>query len=168
MHAQQGHPYDEAENTQYSELYGAVYTTYAAGKTLQEMTATQRNKVEEVAQTPYGVAYAAQAIQAHNLGKRFHRIPDSSPAPQPRINIQLEQSPRVRIYPNPTTGQITFFASENMERIVLYDLMGKIIQTWKPNHNQVLLNLAYPSGMYLLSLDLEDGAIEKLRVLIAR
>jgi len=164
----QGHPYDEAENAQYYKLYGAVYTTYTAGKTLQEMTATQRNKVNEVAQTPYGVAYAAQAIQAHNLGKRFHRIPDSSPSPQPRISTQSDLLPKVKIFPNPTTGQVTVSATSEIKALVLYDVFGRIVEQWRPNAEQSVVHLAYSTGMYLLAVELEEGYTEKHRLVIAR
>jgi hypothetical protein len=164
----QGHPYDEAENQQYYKLYGAVYTTYTAGKTLQEMTATQRNKVNEVAQTPYGVAYAAQAIQAHNLGKRFHRIPDSSPSPQPRISTQPNYLPKVKIYLNPTMGQVTVSATSEIKVLVLYDLFGRIVEQWRPNAEQSVVHLAYSTGMYLLAVELEEGYTEKHRLIIAR
>jgi len=164
----QGHPYDEAENQQYYKLYGAIYTTYTSGKTLQEMNATQRNKVNEVAQTPYGVAYAAQAIQAHNMGKRFYRIPDSSPSPQPRVSFQPEQSPRVKLFPNPTTSQITVTATSDITRLVLYDLFGRIVDQWRPNAEQSVVHLTYSTGMYLLAVELEEGYTEKHRLIIAR
>ena len=164
----QGHPYDEAENAQYYKLYGAVYTTYTAGKTLQEMTATQRNKVNEVAQTAYGVAFSAQAIQAHNLGKRFHKTPDSSPSPQPRESLQAEQSPRVRVYPNPTTSQITVSATSEIKALVLYDVFGRIVEQWRPNAEQSVVHLAYSTGMYLLAVEFEEGYTEKHRLIIAR
>ena len=168
LDAYQGHPYDEAENAQYYKLYGAVYTTYAAGKTLQAMTATQRNKVNEVAQTPYGVAYAAQAIQAHNMGKRFHRIPDSSPSPQPRISTQSDLLPKVKIFPNPTTGQVTVSATGEITALVLYDIFGRIVDQWRPNAEQSVVHLTYSTGMYLLAVELEEGYTEKHRLIIAR
>gem|GEM_PF-1451301 len=163
----QGHPYDEAENAQYYKLYGAVYTTYAAGKTLQEMTATQRNKVEQVAQTPYGVGFAAQAIQAHNMGKRFHRIPDSSPSPQPKLLNSIAQNFGVRVYPNPTSRSLNVSASEVIHRIILYDLMGRVVEFWEPRKGQVIVDLPYPSGLYLLEVSYGKGLIELHRIFLA-
>ncbi len=165
----QGHPYDEAENQQYYKLYGVVYNTYTGGKNLHQMTATQRSKVEEVAQTPYGVAHAAQAIQAHNLGRRFHRIPDSSPSPQPRYSpAKTEPSPRVRIFPNPTTGLITVSASSSIKELILYDLFGRVIDLWNPHTHITTLNSPYPSGMYLLSIEVSEGYIEKHRLMVTK
>jgi len=57
----------------------------------------------------------------------------------------------LKIYPNPTSGIINISSENKLNNIKLYNPLGKLIQTFTVNYNQ--LELSYlPKGIYLLKI----------------
>lgn len=65
--------------------------------------------------------------------------------------------PEVRVYPNPTNGQITVSGVASQARIEVKDVTGRlvIVETVK-DMRQVQLQLNEPSGVYMLSVQIGD------------
>jgi hypothetical protein len=87
-----------------------------------------------------------------------------------RLNFiaQSDLLPKVKIFTNPKTGQITVSATSEIKTLVLYDLFGRIVDQWRPNAEQSVVHLTYSTGMYLLAVELEEGYTEKHRLIIVR
>lgn len=60
------------------------------------------------------------------------------------------------VYPNPTNGDLNIQSSENIKKIILYSLDGRALSE---TENTFLQIDALPSGVYILSLETEDGSI---------
>ena len=68
----------------------------------------------------------------------------------------------VSIYPNPTSDLLNIMANENIKSIKLFSLDGKqVIET----QNTVLQIQELNSGIYFLSLELENGAISNHKII---
>ncbi|VXB44317.1 putative Por secretion system C-terminal sorting domain-containing protein [Flavobacterium sp. 9AF] len=69
-------------------------------------------------------------------------------------NTHFTQFTDFSVYPNPTNGIIFINTKEQIEKMILYTLDGRILL--ESNNN--FLNLSqYPSGMYILSLKTKNG-----------
>ena len=67
----------------------------------------------------------------------------------------------IRVYPNPTNGQITIEA-EGMNRVTVMNTMGQTIYDTPTDSDQTMLNLSqYGTGMYLIHISSEMGVIVK-------
>jgi hypothetical protein len=162
----QGHPYDEAENQEYRKLYQVIYDLWSTDKQLLDWSTTQRQAVEEVAATRYGVSHTAQAVLSHVDGVRAQRIPDSSPFPQPRWAGEPASAAAsaVKIYPNPAQGQLVLESSTTMKQAVLYNLLGVAVSSWQLEAERARITLPSLEGLYLMQVILENGgtAIERV------
>lgn len=59
----------------------------------------------------------------------------------------------VKVYPNPSTGSLTFSSSEKIDLITITDLQGKVVFTYSPNNIKTTVNLSQlSSGMYFYTL----------------
>lgn len=60
--------------------------------------------------------------------------------------------PELRVYPNPTTGQIRWDMT-NLRQLDVLDLRGRLLLTIQPNRGQQTANLGHlPTGLYVLRL----------------
>ncbi len=166
----QGHPYDEAENQEYRKLYQVIHDLWSTDKQILEWSSAQRQAVEEVAATRYGVAHAAQAVLAHVDGTRPQRIPDSSPYPQPRWEAPTAtgSATGLKIFPNPAKGQLMLEAKTTMQHAVLYNMLGVAVGSWQLQSEQARIALPPMEGMYLLQVVFEDGSTAIERVYLNR
>lgn len=68
----------------------------------------------------------------------------------------------LRIYPNPTNGQLTIESRKAIRQITLYSLLGEQLQQINYPEQQPYINLSHlESGQYLLSISLSDRIISK-------
>jgi hypothetical protein len=72
----------------------------------------------------------------------------------------------VKVYPNPTQGDVTIEA-DNIEQVRVVDMLGQVVENSRCNHdNNVVLNLGYlPPSIYLLEVKTKDGIIKQRIVL---
>ena len=69
-------------------------------------------------------------------------------------------SSEVVIYPNPTFNQLIIDTEQNISKVNIIDITGKIIMTAKENTN--IINVADLSGgIYFIQLIAEEGSITK-------
>jgi hypothetical protein len=72
-----------------------------------------------------------------------------------------EQDTDLRIYPNPTHGQVTIEA-EGLNRVTVINALGQTVYEAPANANQMVLNLSqYGTGMYLIRISSETGVSVK-------
>lgn len=70
----------------------------------------------------------------------------------------LSAGPEVMLYPNPTKGQVTVQAAQNINTIQVIGLNGQIIEQFNPKNSNVILDIAhYTSGVYIMKIHTEDG-----------
>ncbi|MEP1096121.1 MAG: T9SS type A sorting domain-containing protein [Cyclobacteriaceae bacterium] len=68
--------------------------------------------------------------------------------------LSVESGPKVRLYPNPVTGQLNIESSETVE-IVIFDLEGKKMKSAMISQGKIdVSNL--PKGLYLLKIKSDD------------
>lgn len=66
----------------------------------------------------------------------------------------------IKIYPNPTTNQVTIQTDENdnIINIELYNILGKYLKTIHTNSSKEILNLNYfASGLYFLKIESKNN-----------
>lgn len=80
---------------------------------------------------------------------------------------QVPQS-NVRVFPNPTTGAVEITGVEVSRRLDVHDLQGRLITSFSTNGSaHIRFSLAgEPPGLYLISIDLEDGGVARLKVVV--
>lgn len=75
-------------------------------------------------------------------------------------NAMLENE--VSIYPTPTTGEISIDASENVEKVEVYNNIGRLVATF---NNQREINISdMPAGLYMLRVTLQGDAVVMKKV----
>lgn len=62
----------------------------------------------------------------------------------------------ISIYPNPSTGIFKIQTTENIERIEVFNLSGRIIKEMNPNSIEMDLS-KLPSGCYFLKFTFSSG-----------
>ena len=73
---------------------------------------------------------------------------------------------RFKVYPNPTTGEVSIEGVLNNFEIQLFSVSGRLMKTYE---NDNTLNLgALPNGLYLLNLTTKDGYRQVTRVVLRR
>lgn len=82
------------------------------------------------------------------------------------VSIAEHQVPTCRVYPNPTSGEITI-ANNNaiIREISIYDIFGKLLLKEAPTAYSHQLRLSdYASGVYLLKIVTESNSIETIKI----
>jgi 2',3'-cyclic-nucleotide 2'-phosphodiesterase (5'-nucleotidase family) len=86
---------------------------------------------------------------------RFIRVGLTSSVP----SIELS---KVRMYPNPSEGEVTLEASDVILLIVVRDLLGAEVLRMQPNEATVKLQLQHlPAGMYLIQGETRQGSFNE-------
>lgn len=82
-------------------------------------------------------------------------------------NIGLEdiQSLAIKMYPNPSTGIIHFESLNDIEKVQVYDLQGKLITEQSLANNTINLR-PIASGVYMIHCHLGEKGIWKELILI--
>jgi hypothetical protein len=154
----QGPQADMDENEDYHSLYGIVRALIDSPTTVHAATPAQRETIRSVAQSPFGVAGAAQSILARIEGQRFTDWPDAQPAVQPKFSHQQASSEfPFLLYPNPSHGEVWLFSEQTMDRAWLHDLQGNTHVYPLGGGNLAQLRFAKPDGAYLLRVLFTDG-----------
>ncbi|NDI97678.1 T9SS type A sorting domain-containing protein [Flavobacterium sp. LaA7.5] len=79
-------------------------------------------------------------------------------------NTVFTKDSTVKLYPNPTTGNVTITADTIVKSVELYDIQGRLLQVNTINNTQATLNLTEkPSGLYFVKVITDNGAkVEKI------
>lgn len=70
------------------------------------------------------------------------------------------------IFPNPTQGHIYLESSKEtqIESVLVFDILGNVLQTYTPNSTQYNLSLNGPKGIYIIKVNKEGNLSELLKV----
>jgi hypothetical protein len=160
---------DIDENEDYHSLYGVVHALLDSPTTIHKATVAQRQSIRSVADSPFGIAGAAQAVLARIEGKRYTDWPDSKPAAQPRFSQTVPSGEsRILAYPNPSQGEVWLLSEYPMVHGLLHDLNGATQVYPLGGTNGAHLQLTKPPGVYLLQVFLTDGRSESVKILIQK
>jgi len=73
--------------------------------------------------------------------------------------------PDLKIYPNPTVNYISLSDSEFVDRLVIYNIVGRRVKMFDANYNNQYDVIDLPTGMYLVRLvDGNDRTIKTVRL----
>ena len=81
--------------------------------------------------------------------------------------LSQSQALQIRIYPNPSMGQVQVEGAEAGAEYTLLNTMGQALQRGPLNNGQIDLG-QLPNGLYLLHLSMEEGRSWTGKVLLAR
>ncbi|QHI34943.1 hypothetical protein IMCC3317_02880 [Kordia antarctica] len=71
---------------------------------------------------------------------------------------EFEVDNSIILYPNPTKNNIYITANNNIKKIVLYDIQGRILMSKKHNNNAVSLDISNQAqGVYFVKISTEKG-----------
>jgi hypothetical protein len=145
-----------ANNNKYGNASGNGL--YKANETAT-LTATAYNGYKFANWTKNGVvistnnSYSFMATEDVELVANFENI----------VGIENIETATVKIYPNPTTGELKIESGElRIEDIVIYDIFGKKLSS---NHHAAsspnyLINISHLSaGIYFVQISTEEGKI---------
>lgn len=78
------------------------------------------------------------------------------------VGIGEKYAAEVQFYPNPVTnGLLRIETKEIADQLIVRDLNGKILLSFKPESANLSISCPWPSGVYLLQLDFEGIQIKK-------
>jgi len=82
-----------------------------------------------------------------------------------RLSITENNNNNIRIYPNPSSGQVTIETSEN-SIVRILDITGRITDTFNINE-KATLNLAKPAGIYFVQVE-SNGKVSTHKLVITK
>jgi len=92
-----------------------------------------------------------------------------------RLKTGIKENPvenRIKVYPNPTTGQLTIDNEElTIKSVSIFDIYGRKVggkfpsnslEGWQPQADGVVINISHlPCGIYFLQIHTEQGTVNK-------
>ena len=83
------------------------------------------------------------------------------------LNV-TEISSQVKVYPNPANDQVRIVANNAIESVMVYDMMGALVETISANGKTVSVNLgAYANGVYFFNIRQGNGTVSNQRVVVS-
>lgn len=80
--------------------------------------------------------------------------------------INQASTPKLDLYPNPSTGLINYSADKMIQQVELIDMTGKVILQQQNIHQQSGTITAKQNGCYLLKVYFEDASFSTKKVII--
>jgi len=85
----------------------------------------------------------------------------------PAKNDDYQGSYDVKIFPNPSQGELVIESVEKIEKVEVYDLQGQLMPSSFDSNSQLLKSLDYlPSGMYILKIQILGAAVTQKHMII--
>jgi len=75
------------------------------------------------------------------------------------------QDNQIQLYPNPSNGIVYIDGFEKLDKVLVHNLNGVVLRTFTKD-SQFEINLKESPGLYIFSLYLLDGTIEKHKIFI--
>ena len=94
----------------------------------------------------------------------FRGVPMIRPVFGEPLNLKIPSSPKlstIKIYPNPTTGELNIQSSTfKVQSVDIYDIIGKKQKSRKAEEQNVTLNIYdLPSGIYFIRVQTDKGIV---------
>lgn len=68
-------------------------------------------------------------------------------------SIVNEIASTIKVYPNPASKYLKIESRYNIQRVIIYDLNGKVLEVYSPDERQLSLNVSsFAQGVYFISL----------------
>ncbi len=81
------------------------------------------------------------------------------------LAVSLIETTTSKIYPNPTTGQLSISSEETIQSLLIYSLKGEKMFEIQPEEKSTTLNISnYPPGIYLLIVLSENQTISTCKI----
>ena len=78
-----------------------------------------------------------------------------------------ELSSTAKVYPNPANSQVRIESANSIESVMVYNMMGVLVETIPTNGNIVNVNLSqYSNGVYFFNIRQNDGTVSNQRVVV--
>ena len=78
-------------------------------------------------------------------------------------------SPSPKLYPNPANTNVRIEASNIIESVKVYNMMGVLVETIPAGSNMLDVNLSqYDNGVYFFNIFQSDGKVNQQRVVVSR
>lgn len=79
-----------------------------------------------------------------------------------------EVSTKARIYPNPANTSVSVEAENGIESVMVYNVLGALVETIPANAKTVNVNLSkYSNGIYFFNIRQSDGTVSNQRVVVS-
>ncbi len=73
----------------------------------------------------------------------------------------------ITIFPSPAKQSIFITSLNYMKEVELFDIEGRVVQSWRFNNDRMELNLNnHPPGMYIVQATMENGAFYQTKLVI--
>ena len=100
--------------------------------------------------TPYIVAVPSDVIDRYEVPITW------SFATGDKLGVTEIDKNEVKIYPNPSTGDVNVMVTEN-STVKVFELTGKLIKTYEHVTEGVVLNFTLPSGVYFVQVETDNS-----------
>ena len=79
-----------------------------------------------------------------------------------------EISSTAKLYPNPANDQVRIVANNSIESVMVYNMMGALVETIPANGMSMNVNLSqYSNGVYFFNIRQSDGSVSNQRVVVS-
>jgi hypothetical protein len=79
-----------------------------------------------------------------------------------------ELSSTAKIYPNPANDQVRIESANDIESVMVYNMMGALVETIPANSKTVNVSLTdYSNGVYFFNIRQSDGTVSNQRVVVS-
>ena len=83
------------------------------------------------------------------------------------LNV-TEISSMAKIYPNPANSMVRVEAANSIESVMVYNVLGALVQTVPANSNIVNMDMSqYSNGVYLFNIRQSNGTVSNQRVVVS-
>ena len=86
-------------------------------------------------------------------------------------NAENNELPTIELFPNPTAGLLNVTCSSNIRRLMLFDIMGRVMGEFPVNQESLSISLdlrKHPAGIYNLKFESSDGAVQFRKIIVTR
>ena len=78
-----------------------------------------------------------------------------------------ELSSTAKVYPNPANDQVRIESANGIESVMVYNVMGALVETIPANNMIVNVNLSqYSNGVYFFNIRQNDGTTTNQRMVV--
>ncbi|MEZ4887039.1 MAG: T9SS type A sorting domain-containing protein [Chitinophagales bacterium] len=143
----------------YLQFYQLLIDVKVSGRKYTEMTSSELQTVENIAQANnYGSVYAESLLAMLNQ-TAIDRIPHKEDSQSNKKANSNDLASFIQIYPNPNEGQVTVESLVEEARLLVYNITGQLIQQeiLELGKNQLKINA--PNGTYFFKIESEEQSV---------